>query len=43
MAQALVIRLESEAPDDNFGGDAPGLLNAAVVGSEIACRTRSRL
>jgi hypothetical protein len=44
MAQALVARPESEAPDDNLGGDTPVLLNAAVVvGSEIACRMSSRL
>jgi hypothetical protein len=43
MALALVSRPESEAPDDNLGGDAPDLLNAAVVGSEIAGRTSSWL
>jgi hypothetical protein len=43
MAQALVARPKSEAPDDNLGGDAPDLLNAAVVVSGIACRMSSRL
>jgi hypothetical protein len=43
MAQALVARPESEAPDDNLGDDDPDLLNATVVGSEIACQTSSRL
>jgi hypothetical protein len=41
--QALVARLESEVSDDNLGGDALVLLNAAIVGSEIACRTSSQL
>jgi hypothetical protein len=36
-AQALVARSKSEAPDDNLGGDAPVLLNVAVVGSKITC------
>jgi hypothetical protein len=43
MAQALVARPESEAPDDNLGDDDPDLLNATVVGSEIACQVSSRL
>jgi hypothetical protein len=42
-AQALVTRLESEALNDNLGGDAPVLLNVAIVGSEIACQTSSQL
>jgi hypothetical protein len=42
-AQALVARPESEAPDDNLGGDAPVLLNAAVMGFKIACRMSSQL
>jgi hypothetical protein len=41
--QALVARPESEAPDDNLGSDAPILLNAAVVGSEIAFQMSSQL
>jgi hypothetical protein len=40
-AQALVARPESKALDDDLGGDAPDLLNVAVVGSKIACRTSS--
>jgi hypothetical protein len=42
-AHALVTQPKSEVLDDNLGGDAPNLLNAAVVGSKIACRTSSRL
>jgi hypothetical protein len=33
----------SRATDDNLGDDDPDLLNFAVVGSEITCRTSSRL
>jgi hypothetical protein len=43
MAQTLVARSESEASNDNLGGDAPDLLNAAIVGFEITCRTSFRL
>jgi hypothetical protein len=43
MSQALVARPESEAPDDNLGGDAPVLLNATIVASEIACWMSSQL
>jgi hypothetical protein len=43
MTQALVARPESEASDDNLGGDAPILLNAAIVGYKIACRMSSQL
>jgi hypothetical protein len=32
IAQALVGRPESEASDDNLGGEALDLLNAAIVG-----------
>jgi hypothetical protein len=42
-AQALVVRSKSEAPDDNLGDDDPDFLNAAVVGTEITCRTSSQL
>jgi hypothetical protein len=38
-----VAQLESEALDDNLGGDTPNLLNATIVGFEIACRMSSRL
>jgi hypothetical protein len=41
--QAMVAQPESEAPDNNIGGDTPDLLNADVVESEIACRMSSRL
>jgi hypothetical protein len=43
MAQALVARPESKAPDDNLVDDDPDLLNFAAVGSEIACWTSFRL
>jgi hypothetical protein len=43
MTQALVAQPKSKEPDNNLGGDAPDLLNVAVVGSEIACWTSSRL
>jgi hypothetical protein len=43
MAQALVVRPEIKASDNNLGDDAPNLLNVVVMGSEIACRTSSRL
>jgi hypothetical protein len=43
MAHALVARSESEAPNDNLGCDASILLNATVVGSEVACRMSSQL
>jgi hypothetical protein len=42
-AQALVARQKSGAPDDNLGGDAPDLMNAAVVGFETSCQTSSQL
>jgi hypothetical protein len=42
-AQALVARPESEASDDNLGGDTPDLLNFVVVRSEIAFRMSSWL
>jgi hypothetical protein len=42
-AQALVARQKSGAPDDNLSGDAPNLMNAAVVGFETTCRTSSQL
>jgi hypothetical protein len=41
--QALVARPESEASDDNLGGDDPDLVNFAGVGFEIACRMSSGL
>jgi hypothetical protein len=42
-AQALVARLGSKAPDDNLVDNNLGLLNFAVVESEIVCQTRFRL
>jgi hypothetical protein len=37
MAQALVARPRSKAPDGNLADDDPGLLNFTAVESEIIC------
>jgi hypothetical protein len=38
MAQALVVRPGSKAPDDDFIDDGPGHLKFAATGSETICR-----
>jgi hypothetical protein len=43
IAQALVARLESKAPDDDLVDDDPDLLNFTVVESEIIYQMSSRL
>jgi hypothetical protein len=43
MAQALVSRLGSKAPDDTLVGDDLDLLTFNVAESEIVCRMSSRL